>query len=69
MHRWQWIRTLGIHSFLYLLWPKYKLMSEVEAYKKQSKYYSEDKLPLFAKFIATKYGLDISEQDALTLLK
>lgn len=69
VHRKQWLTTLGLHSLLYLFIPSYRLKSEIEAYSIQAKYCNIDKLPLFAKFIATKYNLDIKEEDALTLLR
>ncbi len=65
-HRWQWIRTIGLHSFLYLLLPSYRLSSEVEAYKVQLQYCSDVELNTrrFARFISTKYNLDVSEEEA-----
>ena len=70
VHRKQFLkRGLVIHSWLYLLVPEYRLACEVEAYKKQSFFYSDDRLPKFAKLIATRYGLKISEADALKLLR
>ena len=69
LHRWQWIRTLSLHSWLYLLVPEYKLAAEVEAYKEQAKHYPDDRLPRFAKFISRDYGLKITEEDALKLLR
>lgn len=68
-HVWQWFRTLGLHSFLYLLFDQYKLACEVECYRLQATHYPDDRLPLFAKFLATSYGLNISEEDALQKLK
>ena len=68
VHRWQWVRTLGLHSFLYLLSDKYKLAAEVEAYKVQLVYSPGNQLR-FAGFIAEKYGLNVSINKALELLK
>jgi hypothetical protein len=65
----QWFRTLGMHSFLYLLSDRYKLWSEVQAYKVQSGYYAEDRRAMFARFIATRYNLSITEADALEKLR
>jgi hypothetical protein len=65
----QWFRTLGFHPLMYLLSDSYKLASEVECYKEQAKEYSDDRLPMFAVFIADKYGLNISAEDALELLR
>jgi len=63
----QWFATLGLHPLLYLLLPKYRLWSEVKAYKVQLKY-SVGRAPLFASYIATRYNLDVSEAEALRLL-
>lgn len=48
---------------------KYVLRCEVEAYKKQLKYYLDDRSELFVEFISTGYGLDISQEEAVKLLK
>jgi len=69
VHRSQWLRTLGLSSFLYLFVPEYRLAAEVEAFKEQAQWYADDRLPHFAKIIATKYGLKVSEADALKLLR
>jgi len=67
VHRWQWWRTLGIHSFLYLFVEDYRLRAEIEAYKVQMEY-SPENAKRFAEFIATKYRIDISADDALKML-
>ena len=64
----QWWLTFGLHSFLYLLVPFYRLNSEVEAYKVQLKHSSGNERR-FAEFIAERYGLDISVAEALALLR
>lgn len=64
----QWWFTLGIHSLLYLVSDKYKLWAEVQAYKCQLEY-SPNHIDFFARSIATKYGLGISEEEAKELLK
>jgi len=69
VHVKQWFFTLGLHSFLYLLVPAYKLWTEVQAYREQAKYYDDDRLPLFATFISLNYGLHISQSDALERLR
>ncbi len=68
-HVLQWLTSLSFHSILYLLSDTHKLESEVEAYQEQAKHYPDDRLPLYAKFISTRYGLDVSEADALHLLR
>ena len=67
-HRAQWFLTFGLHSFLYLLAERYRLWSEVEAYKVQLEH-SPGREDLFAKFIAEDYDLDITQAEALELLK
>jgi hypothetical protein len=65
----QWLMTLGFHGLLYLLFDKYKLWAEVQAYKKQSLYYEQDRLELFAEYIANDYKLDITPKAALDKLR
>lgn len=66
----QWFRGLFIfHSLLYLLLPEYRLWAEVQAFKKQAKYYTDDRIPLFAAAIATRYKLKISKENAEKLLR
>jgi hypothetical protein len=69
VHRFQWFITLGLHPILYLLVPIYRLWAEVEAYKKQLKYCTEDRTEEFANDIAIFYDLRISKENALKLLK
>ena len=63
----QWVRTLGLHSLLYVLSSKYKLNCEIEAYKKQLEFSPNNK-DLFAYFISVNYGLDITKEEAYKLL-
>lgn len=65
----QWYRTLFLHSLLYKFSLLYRLDSEVEAYKEQLKYYKDDRSKIFARFIATEYGLDVSEEEVLDELR
>lgn len=65
VHVRQWYRTLGIHSFLYLLSKRYRLNAEVEAYRAQARYYADDRRPLFARFICDKYRLSVNYADVL----
>lgn len=69
MHVMQWFFTFSLHSWLYLLSDRYKLWSEVQAYREQAKHYADDRRPLFAEFIATAYGLNITQAEALQKLK
>lgn len=63
-HRRQWLKTAGLHSFLYVLSKQYRLKAEAEAYAKQVEYTDSRPVDLFAFFICTKYGLSISEKEA-----
>lgn len=56
--------TLGIHGILYSMIPKYRYWSEVCAYRRQLKY-SNGAEKHFAKFIATYYKLNVTEEQAL----
>jgi hypothetical protein len=65
----QWYRTFTFHSLLYLFNKKYRLSSEVEAYREQLKYYLDDRTDLFAKFIAEDYNLDVERDNVIGMLK
>jgi hypothetical protein len=52
-----------------LKWFKGKLWWEVEAFKEQAKWYSDDRSKSYAGLIAAKYGLDISVGKAEELLR
>lgn len=69
VHVKQWWLTLGIHSILYIFSKRYRLWSEVKAHKEQLKHYPDDRTELFAYFIATKYNLRITQEEAAKLLK
>jgi hypothetical protein len=69
MHVKQWFCTLGLHPLLYLLIPAYKLWAEVQAYRKQLRYYPDNRSERFAHYISERYGLRVSYDTALTLLK
>ena len=60
---------LGVHSILSKFVPEYRLAIEVEAYKRQLRYYDDDRSELFAGFIAARYNLNITKENALKLLK
>jgi hypothetical protein len=64
VHVRQWLRTLMLHPLLYALSDKYKLASEVEAYREQSKYDSDDCTLQYAGYLAHNYSLSISVADA-----
>lgn len=50
-------------------WFDGKLIWEVEAYREQMKWYSDDRSRSFARLLSTRYGFNISEEEALSLLK
>lgn len=68
VHVKQWLRTLGLHGFLYFIYKKYRLKSEVEAYSAQAACYQDDRKPIFAELIASNYDIDITPDSALKLL-
>lgn len=57
----QWLRTFGLHSFLYLLSDDYKYHAELEAYRVQLKYCQDKKASAnkFANFICNNYDLNL----------
>lgn len=69
VHRKQWLRTFCLHSLLYLFADDYRLKAEIEAFREQSKHYPEDRLSRFADLLASNYGLVITVEEALTLLR
>jgi hypothetical protein len=61
---------LVVFQLLYMAFPQFKLKMEVLAYKKQLPHYPDDRTALFAKMIATKYGLEgITPEYAEKLLR
>lgn len=61
--------SLSAYQLLYTLVPWFKLHSELMCYREQMKHYSDDRAPMFAKFIATKYNLSITAEEAEQLLR
>jgi len=59
--------SLFTHSMLFGLSEKYRFTCEVVAYRKQLEYSPTHAL-LFADFIATRYGLSVSREQALKAL-
>lgn len=68
-HAKQHNRSFTLHPVFYLLSKKYRLNSEIQAYKIQDSYNKTSKLELYARMIATKYGLKITEAEVLKQLK
>jgi hypothetical protein len=63
------VAGLATHDLLYSLFPKYRLWAEVEAHKAQLKHYPDDRVPLFAKRIASLYDLKITAEEAERMLR
>ncbi len=55
----------ALHPLAYLLLPRYRLRSEARAYCVQATHYPDDRRQLFASFISTRYGLNITQDEAL----
>lgn len=72
IHVEQFYRPKSILMLRYKFSKSYRLKCEVEGYKKQIQYYDSDQverlLRVFAGYIATKYKLDITQEDAYNLL-
>lgn len=58
-----------IHALRYALSKSYRLACEVEAYREQALYYPDDRRERFAGFISRDYGLNVTAEEALRLLK
>lgn len=67
VHVKQFWKLLLLHPILYYFSKKYRLKSEVEAFKKQLEYWPGNK-NLYAYFLSTNYGLDITLDKARSLL-
>jgi hypothetical protein len=68
------LRTLlpashGVFGLLYLTSPVFRLHCEIQAYKIQARHYADDRIPRFARAIATKYNLQITPEAAEKLLR
>ena len=68
VHRRQWIKSWGLHSFRYSRVASYRLACEVEAYREQMLHCAEDRSCRFAEFLATKYDLVLTLDEAHRLL-
>jgi len=65
-HARQFYRTCGLNGPRYLF-ARWRLAYEVEAYKVELRY-NPEAASVFARYIANRYRLDITESDALKLL-
>ena len=68
VHTKQSYRTCFINGILYLCSKKWRLKYEVEAYCEQLKYVPQD-LEIFAGYLATRYRLNITKEEAIVALK
>lgn len=68
VHVWQFWRTWGMYLILYNLSKTWRLWWEVEGYKEQMKHSVVDRSYLYANFIALKYRIPVSVEEARRLL-
>lgn len=61
--------SIGLHAVLYVAAPEYREWAEAQAYRRQLRYYADDRRELFAKFLAQRYDLHLTEAEALEKLK
>lgn len=54
----------ALHPLAYMLLPRYRLWAEARAYRIQASCYPDDRTRLFAGFLASRYGLTVSVDDA-----
>ena len=62
------IAAPAVFGAIYKLFPAARLRIEAAAYRLQLTYYPDDRSALFASFLATKYGLGITQDQALQAL-
>lgn len=62
------IAGCALHPLAYGLLPRYRLWAEARAYRIQIKHYPDDRARLFAGFLASRYGLNISIEEAANAL-
>lgn len=68
VHVRQFWRSLGLFGIPYLLSKSFRLRCEVEAYREQLRHYPDDRSWAFAGFLADKYNLGVSREEAHRLL-
>lgn len=61
------VAGIGLHPAAYLL--LHRLWAEVRAYRIQLRHYPNDRSKLFAGFLASEYGLNISVEEAVNTLR
>lgn len=62
------IAGVALHPLMTAI-PAYRLWKEVRAYKEQARHYPDDRLFLFAGFISSNYGLDVTPLKVYEMLK
>ena len=69
----QFLRTFGLHVFLYRFNKAYRFKSEVEAYREQLQHYPLAEYPQrlddYATFLSEHYGLGITKEQAINAIK
>ena len=69
----QFLRTFGLHVFLYRFNKAYRFKSEVEAYREQLQHYPLAEYPQrlddYATFLSEHYGLGITKEQAITAIE
>ena len=69
----QFLRTFGLHVFLYRFNKAYRFKSEVEAYREQLQHYPLAEYPQrlddYATFLSEHYGLGVTKEQAITEIK
>ena len=68
LHVKHFLLSLGLSAILYRFSKRFRLWTEVQCYKVQLRY-SPGLEDLFASFIADRYKLKITQQEALEMLK
>lgn len=61
--------SIGVYGMLYQWVPRFRLWAEAQAFKRQLKYYDDDRSNKFAGFIARNYNLEVTHEQAQDLLK
>lgn len=69
----QFLRTFGLHVFLYRFSKGYRFKSEAEAYREQLQHYPLAEYPQrlddYATFLSEHYGLGITKEQAITAIE
>ena len=60
---------LAVERLMYTFYPRYRLASEVIAYKEQLRHYADDRTEMFAGFIADNYNLKVTKEEVIEMLR